>query len=473
MRFAIPPSNYVAIGLLMFTVMALGCNADPNCRRETALLRAEILDLEDRNAILRARYEKTATELATYNGQPIDMTDIVSPGDYANVVIEEVGAPFGSEVVYPGEIIYSGEVITGESHRANSNPVVAQPQNGGLGQKVESVPVESVPQTRQPSIINRRPVQSRQPERLPTAAPNPAGEANGRLPLPETLDPRGNQDGYQLRRQNRSPLNLQLEGPRGAFTQAGIGNRTSNATEIVINRMGTRGHSVDDVVGDEGLNLLVQTKASNGRVILQPGELTVSLIDPKQTEGDHRIGLWKFLSEETELFFVNDELSSHGILLHLPWDQLTPKRPRLVIHVRFVTPDGRILQTSSDIHIRPPAEGYSPDAPEVVAWTQQDWRWGATAEAAWATDSTDRYPKQGAEERDFEFELDPGFDEAQTVDSPFQYERDQRWQQARNQRQRPNLSSPSEFRRKRVTATPASTTRNEPQLPEPQWRPVR
>ena len=143
----------------------------------------------------------------------------------------------------------------------------------------------------------------------------------------------------------------------------------------MVNRSLTSGQDVDGSRGDEGLNLLLQTRDSKGRIVLQGGELTVSLIDPKQRQ---RIGFWRFLESETELFFVDENQNTDGILLHLPWDESVPQRARLLVHVQFVTTDGRTLTTSSDVLIEPPSNDYSPDDPRVIDWTQSDSRWGDT-----------------------------------------------------------------------------------------------
>ena len=155
--------------------------------------------------------------------------------------------------------------------------------------------------------------------------------------------------------------------------RANAATSRSSATEIMVNRSMTSGHNVDNVPGDEGLNLLLQTKNANGQIVLQGGDLTVSLIDPKQRQ---RIGFWRFLASETELFFVDQNNDSDGILLHLPWDESVPQRARLLVHVQFVTDDGRTLTTSSDVLIKPPTRDYSPDDPRVINWTQSDVLWG-------------------------------------------------------------------------------------------------
>jgi len=117
--------------------------------------------------------------------------------------------------------------------------------------------------------------------------------------------------------------------------------------------------------------------------VLQAGELTISLIDPKQRQ---RIGFWRFLAGETELFFVDKNDGTGGILLHLPWDESVPRHSRLLVHIQFVTEDGRALTTSSDVLIDPPTADYSPADPTVIDWTQRDERWGDAEDSYVTTD---------------------------------------------------------------------------------------
>ena len=154
-------------------------------------------------------------------------------------------------------------------------------------------------------------------------------------------------------------------------------------TEIIVNRSMTSGQDVNDSPGDDGLNLLLQTKDANGQIVLQGGELTVSLIDPKQRQ---RVGFWRFLAGETELFFVDKNEATDGILLHLPWGESVPRRARLLVHVSFVTPDGRTLTTSSDVLIKPPTADYSAEDPTVINWTLQDDRWSDSGSSYVNTD---------------------------------------------------------------------------------------
>ena len=372
-----------------FVVISLGCNADPSCRRETALLRAEILDIEDKYAVLQSQYESTASELHQYNGAPIDQTMYGTSSNYHDVILNQ-------------EIISNGEIIT--DHGAYPGYVESYPTE----QVIYGNPVQSYPQGT--SVIVDDPLQLGVPYNqgtIVTPSQNFGQPANGgvinesigegilepnRSPLPT---PPQNPSDLPLPNDSRhqrqiSPDDFELELPGGnrrsiPAIQASTtlsrnrGNRNiaatgrSTATEIMVNRSMTSGQNVDDLPGDEGLNLLLQTKDAGGRVVLQGGDLTVSLIDPKQRQ---RIGFWRFLASETELFFVDKSQDTDGILLHLPWDESIPRRARLLVHVQFVTEDGRTLTTSSDVLIKPPTQNYSPNDPRVIDWTQNDALWG-------------------------------------------------------------------------------------------------
>ena len=103
--------------------------------------------------------------------------------------------------------------------------------------------------------------------------------------------------------------------------------------------------------------------------MLRSGELTVSLIDPKATGRQQRIGLWTFLPSETELFITDENANARGILLHLPWERTAPQRDQLMVFARFQTDDGRRLEASAPVRVIPPAPGYSPDEPLIAEWS--------------------------------------------------------------------------------------------------------
>ena len=349
----------------LFCFLAVGCRSDQRCQRQTALLRAEILDLEDKYYSLKAKHEST-------DGYSESSGFIAGDSYYDGGVIYEGGVIHGDGyidggVIYEDEVIQNGDVFY-ESTDQYGNPfesgaVLNGPETSG---QVISAPIESsgMVNDSQPSASSgTSSVVEPQTETRPTLQEANTNEAN----QPEELPTPANND------QSR----LQINSPRSPET----------ITDIQVNPNSTRGRDIDGNPGDEGLDLLIQPRTAQGTIKYQAGELTVSLIDPAQTPDRQRVGLWKFLPDETKLFFADDQQGNKGILLHLPWDQSTPVSEKLVLHIRFLTPDGRTLKTSSNIRINPPSPGYSPDDPLVAGWTQSDSRWMPNLDSRMKLDS--------------------------------------------------------------------------------------
>ena len=359
----------VALSLTILCLFLVGCRTDPRCSRQTALLRAEILDLEDKYFLLKSQHDSNLGQLDSL-GVSID-GGMLSSGP---IVSDEYYDGYGD-----GELIYQGDVIL---EGASNAPLENSPEGGVIydegivydgGIVYQNAPMATVPrqlnssteQSYQPNYSARTPeVQSQEYSDQVPEDDAPVNRPSSLLPELEDVD---------------SDHGIALTGPSQeiGYSQPNPGRiGQPEITEVVINRSASRGHDVDGQPGDEGIDLLIQPRTADGQIQLVGGELTVSVVDPEQAPERQRIGLWKFLPQETELFFANDELGSHGILLHLPWEQSTPANERLIVHVRFVTPDGRIMKTSSEIRIVPPGPGYSADDPLVAGWTKRDSRWG-------------------------------------------------------------------------------------------------
>ena len=293
--------------ILLTSVLGAGCsNSRLQYRRETALLRAEILDLEDKYYALKSDYEKVA-------GQPYN--------DPAGLIVDEI-------------IIDDGNLIVPEDWD-DTEIIIDQ------GQSLDSLPHDSEP------IILRA-----DPQGMETIVPHSGSSSN--FPL---------NPASQLKRGSDTRTNV-----RSAQHANQQSITPQQITEIVIDREQSRGHDVDGLPGDEGLALLIQPRSASGQLQLEPGELIVSVIDPEESANRQRIGIWKFMPHETPLFFTNRDTSQPGILLHLPWDQQLPRNSEVVVFVRYTTDDGRRLETSADVQISPPPSNYSADEPLIAQW---------------------------------------------------------------------------------------------------------
>lgn len=322
----------------LLCLVAIGCRSNPRRARETALLRSEILDLEDKYYLLKSKYDGVMSQIG--EGQ------IIGEAYYEDAIIYE-----------GDEWNYEGGIEPGEAEPSPADPNGVTPReyssntetNAGVRSMVQPpgqtsrTPNSQVPQSQVNAPQNAEPLPS----------PNSESDQSNLM-----LNPPG----------TAGSSDIEIKFPRVISDEPYI-------TEILINPQTTRGRDVDGVSGDEGIDLMIQPKTANGQVEFQAGELTISVIDPTETHDRQRIGLWKFLPHETKLFFAIDEQGSRGILLHLPWEQSTPVHEKLVLHVRFVTPDGRKLETTGDLRITPPAPGYSAKDSVVAAWTRHDPRW--------------------------------------------------------------------------------------------------
>lgn len=295
--------------IILICFLALGCRSDRRYARETALLRAEILDLEDKYYLLKSQHDVAVSELNAFRGAPVEYQN---PGS----------APGKSAVEPEDELDFDALEI---DEGIIPEQAFRHGPSGGHG-------------------------------------PRQAGFENPAVP-------------------RRDELTRQRSGNH-LFTSPSIGNprqhdiaRQQPITEILINRIVTRGRDIDGQPGDEGMDILVQPRSAQGDVEFQSGELTVSLIDPAEPPERQRIGFWRFVPGETKLFFASDDMGNEGILLHLPWDQQTPANEQLTAHVRFVTPDGRTIKTSTNLRITPPPTSYSADDPLIAQWTLSDSRW--------------------------------------------------------------------------------------------------
>ena len=395
--------------LLVGCILLSGCRSSMRNNRETALLRAEILDLEDQYYALKARCESAERAL---NDQGYSVPIIGSD----EVIVDE---GFVDDVpYYEGEVIYDDQY---DNELIIDDPVInGTPETNeymhtrGFRKLFESSPTStterrvlfprlaswfgfadrSAPPSnrRQPlSGWNRFSSSGYTGDGLVQRAPSNRGMDNS---IPDLVieEPEFNQDvviNAPLESRSREPFDATpLLGDEDGYSQPAIEGpeikvpftpgSLDSPVDVVINTRITRGENIDGLPGDEGLVLLLQPKSKSGNVILDHGKLSVSLIDAKAAQGSQRIGLWKFTSNELALFTADDDPSAkgeQGYLLHLPWDRTRPQSEQVELFVRYETSTGQTLETRNSITISPPGQNYSADSPLVAGWTKRDSSW--------------------------------------------------------------------------------------------------
>ena len=317
----LPVLIVIAASILLSTLV--GCQkSNVLCRRETALLRAEILDLEDKYYALQSQHQSMIA------GQP------AAAGSFAHssvgsgvivgsspVVIEGTSLAPGS--VVQGDIIYDGSVISEGEIIYDSGPVTSGQVIYGDGTTLPVAPEAYYPESNTiPGVLPFDPgglpispeSQSVDPGSLPID-PGPQGSStrgsSTRTPIYNApgdsvfdLDLPAIQSGYQPPSNQRVPTSLMIDGTR------------------------TKGINLDSAEGDDGLELMIQSNDENGEFVLPLSALSVTVSEPSGKE----VGKWTFVPDELSLFVSRDERDdNNGILLHLPWLDNVPDGTSVIV----------------------------------------------------------------------------------------------------------------------------------------------
>lgn len=120
---------------------------------------------------------------------------------------------------------------------------------------------------------------------------------------------------------------------------------------IQLNPRLTHGVDFDGVPGDDGISVLIEPRNRSGGFVPETGRISIVLLDPDQADdAAARIARWDFEADSIRKFLQTDSLDS-GVLLRLPWQDKIPDRKRLHLFVRYLTEDGRKLETDRQIEI--------------------------------------------------------------------------------------------------------------------------
>jgi len=379
-----------AVLLIIAILLPVGCNSDLRCRRETALLRAEYLDLEDKYYSLLAQTEGsavidgTASIASGYENAVVLDSGLPVESGYDSGVVVNTGQPVGSGVIYDQgqetvnlanpEITYYDQSLGYQS----SGQVISPGNQVFYGGETGAVPTPADPNLVTP---------------LPTGSSTRSGsaiEVSPELDNIDSGDERGLPDNLfdeaEPLRKSDSPSNesiidefdgisiLDPSAPRMRAALAATPKTASQISKLQINPAVSRGENTDGVAGDDELKLLLQPMTADGNVVEQGGNLTISVIDPAADQGQQQVGYWEFVRSETELFFARDEFDNRGLLLNLPWSDGPPANANLTVYVRYETESGNVIETTDSVTIDPPSLSLDYlDAQELDNESSGDW----------------------------------------------------------------------------------------------------
>ena len=353
-----------AILLIVTILLPVGCNSDLRCRRETALLRAEYLDLEDKYYSLLAQSEDstiidgTATVASGYENAVVVDSGLPVGSGFENGVVIDSGQPVGSGVIYDQgpvqtyaanpEITYYDQSPGYQSY----GQVISPPNQVFYGDVIDATPTPASPLTGGSSTRSGSAI-----EASPELDRIDSGDEGG---LPDNLF-----DDSELSPAADSPLEesiidefdgISIVDPSAPHLKAASSRTTAQISRVQINPSVSRGENTDGVAGDDALKLLLQPMTADGTVVEQAGNLTISVVDPAAEQGQQQVGYWEFVRSETELFFARDEFNNRGLLLNLPWSDEPPTNANLNVYVRYETESGHVIETTDSVTIDPPEE---------------------------------------------------------------------------------------------------------------------
>lgn len=132
------------------------------------------------------------------------------------------------------------------------------------------------------------------------------------------------------------------------------GTATGQIARLEVNPLLSGGLDRDQQPGDELLSVLVTTLDADGSARQEPGTLTVTAYDYALNDAGQQVGQWKWDPEAAAERWV-DGLVGAGYRLTEPW--MHPPRSReIVLHVRFVSLDGRQFDATETVLIDVPQE---------------------------------------------------------------------------------------------------------------------
>jgi len=130
----------------------------------------------------------------------------------------------------------------------------------------------------------------------------------------------------------------------------GKAGHTSSArvVEIALNDGLTGGCQTDPQQGDRGIVVVLEPRDAQGRLVEAPGAVSVVVVDPALEGQAARVARWDFTAEQIATLHRKG-VWGEGYHLEMVWPGTAPAHEDLQLFVRYVTSDGRKLETQRKI----------------------------------------------------------------------------------------------------------------------------
>lgn len=218
-------------------------------------------------------------------------------------------------------------------------------------------------------IIHDLEVDLREAERKLERAERTSGNGNGAAakangsgtkPMPPDIElgpPKQNDD---------EPAPAPRFNPQGQRRPAGdqssrTRTRDQRIAKITLDPKQTTGWDADpETPGDEGLLVVVEPRNAAGELAPVAGQIAIAAYDAElleQHKGSARrgelahVGTWHFNPEDARTWFLQDE-DGEKMHFELRWPEDRPAGSQVRVYVRYITPDGRTLQSNWSVAVQ-------------------------------------------------------------------------------------------------------------------------
>ena len=161
----------------------------------------------------------------------------------------------------------------------------------------------------------------------------------------------------------------EVDSLRTEIAESGRSNLTAEqaaslvqVTRIDLQPWLTGGIDKDDAPGDDALVVHFTPLDDQGEAVKLPGDVRITVTDPGAEPGKQTLGEWAFSPEECRENWMRGWLGG-GFQFTLPW-QDSPESSRLVVHVDFMTPDGRKFDDAELVKVNPSPEALARRHPD-------------------------------------------------------------------------------------------------------------
>ncbi|HTM52865.1 MAG TPA: hypothetical protein VL175_02510 [Pirellulales bacterium] len=142
-----------------------------------------------------------------------------------------------------------------------------------------------------------------------------------------------------------SPPEVQLPSPGEEASS------DSAPTQLLINKRFTSGLDRDGQDGDEGVVVLVELRDAAGRLVKNPGAISVVVMDPTLKGDAARVARWDFPAGDVPALYKSSP-NGRGFEFELPWPAGVPTNRALRLFVRCTTAGGKKITSESPLNVR-------------------------------------------------------------------------------------------------------------------------